>query len=126
MKTPFGKTTRYAALLLLAGVALGGCTSLATAPPTGVQHQIEVARTRADHETLVKYYESEVATARAKAAEHREMGKRYSANATSFSRDGGGSMQVHCNSVAASFDQIAERFATMAGEHRRMAEQAKP
>lgn len=125
MKPPFGRTAGYAALLLLAGVALGGCTSLSTAPTPAVQRQIQAARTRADHEALVKYYEGEVAAARAKASEHRELGRQYEATPV-VRGGGGGSMQTHCNSVAASFDQIAERFAAMAAEHHSMVAQAKP
>lgn len=124
MKTAFGRTTRYTALLLLASVALGGCTSLSTAPTPAVQHQIEAARTPSDHDALAKYYDGEVATARSRASEHREMGKRYAA--APVARSGGGSMQTHCNAVAASFDQIAQQFDAMAAEHRRMAAQAKP
>lgn len=125
MKKPYRRTTRFAALLLLvAGGALAGCTSLSTAPTAAVQHQIDAARTPADHEALAKYYDGEIASARSRAADHRQMGKRYAAEPVS--RSGGGSMQVHCNAVAASYDQIAERFAAMAAEHRKMAEQAKP
>lgn len=124
MKTPFGRTTGYAALLLLGGAALGGCTSLSTAPTPALQHQIEAARTPADHDALAKYYDGEVATARSKASEHREMGKRYAA--APVGRGGSGSMQTHCNAVATSFDQIAQQFEAMAAEHRGMAAQAKP
>lgn len=124
MNARFGSTTRYAAVLLIAGVALAGCTSMVTAPSSALQQQIESARTRSDHEALVKHYESEVAAARAKANEHREMGKRYAA--APVGREGGGSMRVHCNAVAASYDQIAQTLQTMATDHRRMAEDAKP
>lgn len=118
-------TRRIASVLLLLGIGLSGCAGVATAPSSALQQQIETARSRADHEALVTYYNGEAATARAKAAEHREMGRRYQATPAAI-RPGGVSMSAHCNAIASSYEGIAAEFAGMAASHRQMAEQAKP
>jgi hypothetical protein len=103
---------------------LTGCAGLATSPPPAIQQQIEAARTPADHQALATYDTKESTAARAKAADHRRMGKAYQA-APSGNR-GGGSMPAHCNAAAASYEEIASRFDAMAAEHLQMAVQAKP
>ena len=124
MKTSLKSSRRLAAALLFAGVALAGCAGLSTSPPPAIQQQIEAARTPADHQALAEYYTKESVAARARAADHRKMGKAYQV-APPGSR-GGGSMPAHCNATAASYEQIASTYEAMAAEHRQMAAQAKP
>ena len=124
MNTNLKSSRRMAAVLLLVGVALSGCAGLATAPSPALQQQIETARTRADHEALAKYYDAEVARARAKVAEHRKMATGYQ-GMISGGR-GGGSMPAHCNAIASSYESIATQFDGMAASHRQMAAQAQP
>ena len=124
MRTNFQSHRRIASVLLLVGIALSGCAGLTTAASPALQQQIEAARTRADHEALVKHYNGEAATARAKAAEHRKMATSYQ-GMISGGR-GGGNMSAHCNAIASSFDGIATQLDGMAAGHRQMAEQAKP
>lgn len=124
MKTNLTSSRRMAAVLLLAGIALGGCAGYATSPSPALQQQIEAARTRADHEALVKYYTGEAATARAKAAEHRRMATSY--QAMFAGGRGGGNLVAHCNSIVSSFESIASKYDEMAAGHRQLAEQAKP
>jgi len=124
MKTHFGSARRIAAVLVLATVALAGCAQLATTPSAALQQQIETARTRTDHEALIKHYVGEAAAARAKAAEHRKMSTSYQGMIAGGR--GGGSMAAHCNAIASSFDGIATQFDAMAASHQQMAEQAKP
>ena len=124
MKTNLKSSRRLAAVLLVAGVALAGCADLVTSPTAPIQRQIEAARTPADHEALVTYYGKEAAAARAKAEEHRQMGKGYAA--WPGGGRGGGSWSAHCNSIAASYDAIASKYDAMAADHRQMATQAKP
>lgn len=124
MKTNLKSSRRMAAVLLLVGAALSGCAGLSTAPSAALQQQIETARTRADHEALVKHYSGEATTARAKAAEHRKMATSY--QGMIGGGRGGGSMPAHCNAIASSFEGIAAQFEGMAAGHKQMAEQAKP
>ena len=115
---------RVVPLLLSIGIGLSGCVGLATAPTPALQQQIETASSRAQHEALTMHYTQEAATARAKAAEHRQMGKSYQA-APATGR-GGGSMQAHCYSTASSYDEIASRYDSMAASHRSLGAEAKP
>ncbi len=124
MSTTFTSSRRLAAVLLLIGAGLAGCADLTTAPPPAIQKQIEAARTPADHEALAAYYVKQAAEARARATEHRAMGKAYSI--TPPGGRGGGSWAVHCNATATSYDDIAARYDAMASEHRQMASQPKP
>ena len=124
MNTNLKPSRRLAAALLLAGVALAGCADLATSPSAAIQQQIESARTPADHQALAEYYVKEAATAWARAADHRKMGKAY--QAAPMGGRGGGSMPAHCNAAAASYEDLASKFEAMAAEHRQMAAQAKP
>ena len=124
MNTNLKSSRRMAAVLLLVGAALSGCAGFATAPSPALQQQIETARTRADHQALAKYYEDEVAKARARVAEHRKMATSYQ-GMVSGGR-GGGNMPAHCNAIASSYEGIAAQFEGMAASHRQMAEQAKP
>ncbi len=124
MKTNLNSSRRMAAVLLLVGVALSGCAGLSTAPSAALQQQIESARSRADHEALATNYDKQAAAARATAAEHRQLARTYQASPP-ITR-GGGSMSVHCNSIASSFEGIAAQFEGMAAGHRQMAGEAKP
>lgn len=124
MKTNTKSSRRMAAVLLLVGIALSGCAGLAASPSLELQQQIEVARTRGDHEALVKYYNGEAAAARAKVVEHRKMATSYQ-GMISGGR-GGGSMSAHCYAIASSFEGIAAQYDGMAAGHKQMAEQAKP
>lgn len=122
MSTNYASSRRLAALMLVMGIGLAGCAGVATAPPPAIQQQIEAARTPADHEALAAYYVKEAGAARAKAVDHRAMGKAYTA-APPGGR--GGSWAAHCNATAASYEEIASRYDAMAAEHRQMAGQAK-
>lgn len=124
MNTHLKSSRRVAAVSLLVGIALSGCAGLATAPSPALQQQIEAARSPADHEALAKYYDAEVAKARARVAEHRKMANSYQ-GMVSGGR-GGGSMPAHCNAIASSYEGIATQFEGMAASHRQMAQQAKP
>lgn len=124
MSTTLKSTRRLAAIALLITVGLAGCAEFVTTPSGAIQQQIEAARTPADHQKLADYYTKEATAARARAAEHRQMGKSYAANPPGGR--GGGSMSSHCNSTAASYDEIATRYDAMAAAHRELASQAKP
>ncbi len=124
MKTNFQSHRRIASVLLLSGIALGGCAGLATSPSSTLQQQIEGARTRADHEALAKHYLGEAAAARAKAAEHRRLAIGY--QRVPPGGRGGANMSAHCNAIASGFDGIAMQYDGMAATHQQMAADVKP
>lgn len=109
--------------VLLISVGLAGCVSAPTSTPSAaIQQRIEAAQTRADHETLVAYYDKEAADARAAAVNHRKMAESYQSYQPGR---GGGNMTAHCNSVASSYERIATEYDSMAIMHRLLAGQAK-
>lgn len=78
---------------------------------------IESATTPQQHAALAHYYESKAASARKRAAEHREMGKSYSgAKATQLA-----AMKTHCEKLATLVDDEAKEYDAMAAMHKGMA-----
>jgi hypothetical protein len=120
MSATFTSSLRLASLLLVIGVGLAACAGVATAPLPAVQQQIEAARTPADHEALAAYCIKEAAAARAKAVEHRAMGR---SSDSSPPGGRGGSWIAHCNATANSYQEIATRYDVMATEHRQVVSQ---
>lgn len=124
MKTNFQSQRRIASVLLLSGIALGGCAGLTAPQSTALQQQIEGARTRADHEALVKHYTGEAAAARVKATEHRKLAASYLK--VPMGGRGGANMPAHCNAIANNFDSVALQYDGMAASHQQMAAEVKP
>lgn len=122
---PNPKSSPYRLLAVLAAsLVLAGCAGTPGTETGRLQQQIENARTAADHSALETYYAGEASTARRKAAEHRAMGTRYQGTLTGGR--GYGSMQAHCNAIAANHDDSALRYDALAAAHRQLAAQARP
>ena len=119
------KFSRLAAsAALVACLALSGCANTAKPEPTlTLQQRVEAAHTRADHEALVTYYSGEAVTARAKAAEHRDMIKAYQKQVANG--HGNANMETHCKSLIMGYEAMAADYDMLATSHRQMAEQAK-
>lgn len=123
MNTDWKSLPRIAAVLLL-GLVLAGCASGPnSAPSPELLQRIEAARSRGDHEALVKYYEGEAVASRARAIEHRKMGKSYQ-GVMSSGKGGGSNMPAHCNSIVNLYESIATEYDGLAGDHRQMAKSA--
>ena len=120
------KFSRFAAsAVLLASLALSGCAYTEKSAPTmTLQQRIEAAHTRADHEALVAYYAGEAASARAKAAEHRDMIKAYQRQVAIG--HGNANMETHCNSLITGYEAMATDYEMLASHHRQSAALAKP
>ncbi len=111
--------------VLSIGLALTGCAGTAPSAPTpSLQQRIEAARSPADHQALAAYFNGEAATARAKAAEHRDMILAYQRQVAGGHGDA--NMATHCNSLITGYEAIATDYALLAKSHLHMAEQAKP
>ncbi len=123
MSTHFKSYRRFATMLLLS-LVVAGCASGPSAPSPELLQRIEAARTRGDHEALARYYDGEVAKARAIAENHRKMAKSYQGNLAGGR--GGASMPAHCNTIVRSHEGIAAEYEGMAAAHRQMAAQAQP
>lgn len=116
----------FAAGIALVAVSLPGTWALG-AEKEGGAGLVQAAKTAADHEALAAQYDKDAAAAKAKAAAHRRMGEAYKgAAATSGGKVSGASaMPQHCESLAKSFEQQAEMYATMAATERELAKAAK-
>lgn len=107
--------------LLAAGFLLSGCVSGGGAQALTLQHRIEHARSRADHEDLAAHFEREAKALRAKANEHEQMVRSYgwsgyAAATTDYVR--------HCADLARKYGSAADDNLGLAKLHRGLAEKA--
>lgn len=114
--------------VLLLGLALAGCASdpSPSSPSAQLQQQIEAARTRTDHESLAKYYETEAANATQRGIEHRKLAKTYNATALIGRSTGAASMPAYHNELAKQADSNAAAYLGLSAEHQNMGKAAKP
>lgn len=106
---------------LLLALGLAACASgPSSAPGLELQRRIESASTPGEHEALAAYYDSEAATARKRAEDHRNMARAYAGSRNS------GSMAGHCDLLVRSHENLARQYAEMAAGHRGLAAQPKP
>ena len=112
-----------AAMFLAFAIVAGGCATAPEPPPPDVNRLIETARTRADHEQLAAYYESESKRAANAVARHRSMRQYYQYQ--SIRGGAGPGLVAHCDNLIRSYQQAADEYAAMATAHRQLASQAK-
>ncbi|MBI2753790.1 MAG: hypothetical protein HYX46_09805 [Betaproteobacteria bacterium] len=106
-------------------LAIGGCAS----GEVQKLHEREVpwnkaatARTRADQLELAAWYEREAASARERAAVHRQMRDSYASSSGYLDLTG---IVGHCTNLVGQYAQAAKDSAALAGLHRRFAGEAK-
>jgi hypothetical protein len=87
---------------------------------------IATAETKADHERIAEYFDSEAARYDSEAKEHSELAQFYDKNPSGTTKYPG-TMQTsaHCTSLSKSLRQAAEDARALAAAHRKMAEEAK-
>lgn len=92
-----------------------------------VKSLIASAETKADHERIAQYFDSEAAKYDAEAKDHGELAEVYRKNPPSPPTKFPGSQQSfdHCNSLSNSLSKAAEDARALAAEHRAMAKEAK-
>lgn len=91
--------------------------------PRDMTAAVQSARTRTDHEALAKHYEDEAKEMQAKADLHRKLLRKYQAVRDLNSREAHNLID-HCDWLIRIYQQAAERNASMAVSHRRLADQA--
>ena len=112
---------------LVAAACLTALSLAAPAPAEDAQHgpailhEIERARTRADHERLARHFDGQAAELRGKAREHEALARAY---AKQDSGVNDGIWQRHCVSLAAKLRAAAEESAVLAAMHRKVAASA--
>ncbi len=92
--------------------------------PMDMPQAVQKAKTRADHETLVKYYEAAAKEMQAKLQEHQKMYEEYEAHRQYYGRRGL-DMDAMCRALIHFYGQAAEKNTEMAESHRKMAAEAK-
>jgi hypothetical protein len=120
------RTTMVALAVVAAALCLpAGRTS--AQPAKTMDAMITGAKTAADHEALAAQYDKDAADAKAKAAEHRNMGEAYKGQpaVTGGKAAGASAMPQHCASLAKSYDEQAQMYTAMAAGERELAKAAK-
>lgn len=110
-------------------IALLGATALipVVSPAADLAHQVQSAKTAADHQALAQEYDRQAAAARASAAEHKKMAEAYKGVPAAASGKGSGvsAMPQHCEALVANYEKQAETLAAMAATERELAKQVK-
>lgn len=111
--------------ILAAGLLLAGCASQPQQDQISHRQQIESAKTRADHEQLVRYFRQQEAQAREVVLQHRRMAESYLRWGGAGGRAGtGASMASHCRNIAEQYERAAAEYAAVATLHQQLAAQA--
>ncbi len=114
-------TTRRVASVVMIGLVLAGCAAVSPGPSADLLQRIELARTRADHESLAAHFAKGAGDARASAEVHRRMARSYQGAGGRMAN----SMPGHCNANVRSQEALAADYEAMAAAHREFARQAQ-
>lgn len=92
-----------------------------------LKYLIANAETKAEHERIAQYFDTEAAKYQAEAKEHADLALLYQRNTSATPTKYPGSMQSfqHCDSLSKSLQQAAENARQLATEHREMAKAAR-
>ena len=85
---------------------------------------VQSAKTRSDHDALVKHYEDAAKEMRAKAEEHKKLLAQYEAKKSLYGKQAQ-SLISHCQGLIRIYDQAAAENMNMAESHRQIAVEAK-
>jgi hypothetical protein len=125
------RTLRLAAFavamaLAPAVVSLPAAAKDQTISKSELKHLIATAETKADHERIAQYFDTEAAKYEAEAKEHGELAQVYQKSGAPSAKYPGG-MQTfnHCDSLSKSLEKAAEDAHQLAAAHRGMAKEAK-
>lgn len=108
--------------LIILGL-LSSCAQMSLHPMNMAQ-AVQTAKTRADHEALVKYYEDTAKEMKAKLQEHQKMYEEYEAHRQYYGRRGL-DMDAMCRALIHYYGQAVETSMKMAESHRKMAVEAQ-
>lgn len=92
-----------------------------------LRHLIAKAETKAEHERIAQYFDTEAAKFEAEAKEHSELAAIYEKNPPAQPTKFPGSMQTfnHCDALSKSLAKAAADARAMSADHRQMAKEAK-
>lgn len=118
---------KYGSVLLSAATL---CIAAAALPAAGddnvnhdrLMHDVQAARTPADHEEIALSYEKQASADLAAAEEHRRMGSQYRKFAPSgVDPSTFASMAIHCNNLVELYTGAAKEHSALAALHREAA-----
>ena len=115
------KTLTSLALVALLG-PLGSCTI--NPHPMDMTQAVQSAKTRSDHDALVKHYEDAAKDMQAKAEEHKKLLAQYEAKRSLYGKQAQ-NLISHCQGLVRVYEQAAAENRTMAQSHRETAAEAK-
>jgi hypothetical protein len=113
---------------IVAVVAVVGITTLISLPfgsaqqGDNIEQKIRDAKTAADHQAIVAFYEKEAHAAHEKYDRHLGMAKSYGAIPVLKEK---AKAVAHCETIAKKFQEIAKEYEAMAAMHKTLAGQAK-
>ena len=101
-----------------------GVWSMDDSPVENIEEAVKNAKTKADHDAIVGYFEQETNELQKRAEQHRRLAAQYQKNPVYGKlRD---TMAKHCDTAARSFDKAAEESSALAKLHHQLAGKAQP
>ncbi len=92
-------------------------------PDISTEHQLEMAKTAADHEALAKRFEDEAAQLEKQAGEHERLAKRYRGGMGIGPKTNAESLASHCDSMVKNLRASAQDAREMARMHHDIGQQ---
>ena len=99
---------------ITAAIPLNPSSQVAAAENNGVVELVTHAKSSADHQKLVKWFEERENEARHEAETYRKLARDYE-------RYRAGAMTTACEDIAHHYDEIAQQFEKLAEQHRHLA-----
>lgn len=116
------KTKLRVLILIILGLLVSGIQMNSYATDKG--HAADSAKTIADHEALVKFYDEAAKEMQSKLQEHENMLKKYQAESHHYGRRGL-DMESMCRALIRTYEQAVKENLDMAASHRKMMESDK-
>lgn len=92
-------------------------------PETSIEHQLEMAKTAADHEAIAKRFEDEAAQLEKQAGEHERLAKRYRGGMGVGPKTNAAELASHCDSMVKNLRASAQDAREMARMHHDIGQQ---
>ena len=116
------KTKMRVLILIIFGLLVSGVQMSAYSMDMG--QAVHAAKTRADHETLAKYYDDAAKEMQSKLQDHQKMYQQYQAESQYYGRQGL-DMESMCLGMIRTYEQAVKENMDMAASHRKMAVEIK-
>lgn len=92
-------------------------------PESSIEHQLEIAKTSADHDAIAKRFEDEAAQLEKQAGEHERLSRRYRGGMGVGPKTNAESLASHCDSLVKNLQASAKEAREMARLHHDVGQQ---